>query len=450
MRHRRALVALALLVALGLGACTGSSGKHAASSTSTTVSSKPVRIGVWTAPDPNAATYGGVAVRELVYPQLFRATPAGRWAPSLVKAGTDKTDPGATSARFRLRPARWSNGSAITAADLRRSLDGRFVSAVDDPTPDGTIVVHFFRPLPGWRRLWSGLDTVAPPADGVYGGPYKVQTVTPGLETVLVANATYFGAAPAITEVHLVLAPDPEIAARLMERGDLDVIAPPAFTGRLARLERIKDAHVVEGNAAKGGWTAAFVANPTRLDLAQRRFLFHYANGPRFTDVLLHDEAASLGPATTADAAAPKFKTRPSFALPDESAPAGVLLHAMQRTAHKGGFDFDVRSADFDRVLGSYAAADYDVLFRLEPSLPAVCWTCRYATIDAMLAQAADSGDAAAARSLRAELVDQAYDLPLWREVPAAAVRDGLDGVTENGFDVNGPAWNVAKWHWTR
>src|SRR5689334_484786 len=120
-------------------------------------------------PDPTANTYGGSAIRELVYPQLFKATPDGKWAASLVQPGTDETDDGATSARFRLRRATWSDGTRITASDLRRTMDARFVKAVDDPTPAGTIVVHFTQKLPGWRRLWSGLETIAPPRDGRFG-----------------------------------------------------------------------------------------------------------------------------------------------------------------------------------------------------------------------------------------------------------------------------------------
>jgi hypothetical protein len=319
---------------------------------------------------------------------------------------------------------------------------------VDDPTPAGTIVVHFTQPLPGWRRLWSGLDAIRAPRDGVAGGPYKVVRVTRGLETVLAPNPAYYGDAPVITEVHLVIVPDPEIAARLMERGELDVIAPPAYTDRTARLERIKDAHVVTGDAEKGGWTAAFVANPSRLDLDQRAFLFSYANPARFTDVLLHGEATPSTRAAHPPVTKPAFPGTPAFTIPIESGPAGVLLHAMQRTAHKAGFDFDLRAAQFDDVLGTYAAADFDILFRYQPSTPTVCWTCSYATVDAALAKAADSGDRGAITALRRKLITENDELPLWRERPVVAVRGGLDGVSANGFDVLGPAWNVAKWHW--
>jgi ABC-type oligopeptide transport system substrate-binding subunit len=404
-----------------------------------------VRIGVWMPPDPAANSYGGAAIRKLIYPSLFRATPDGTWEPSLVRSGTDKTDPGATSARFALRAAKWSDGTPITVSDLRRTLDARFVASIDDPTPTGVIVVHFTQALPGWRRLWSGLEPITPPHDGLSGGPYKVGAVTKDLETILVANPDYFGTPPHITEVHFVLVPDPEIAARLMDRGELDVVAPPAYTDRMARLARIKDAHVITSD--KGGWTAAFVANPSRLNLDERLFLLAYANGPRFTDVLLHGEASSLAPAVSTNAK-PAFPGTPAFTVPDESAPSNVLLHAMQRKAHKAGFDFDLRQAEFDEVLGAYATGDFDVVFRLQPTPATVCWTCQDATVDAALAKRADAGDRAAMTSLQNTLVSQGYELPLWRERSAAAVRDGLAGVSLNGFDVDGPAWDLPAWRW--
>ena len=200
----------------------------------------------------------------------------------------------------------------------------------------------------------------------------------------------------------------------------------------------------------KGGWTAAFVANPSRLTLQQRAFLFDYANGPRFTDVLLHGEAiAATDGAHPPQPAKPPFNGTPAFTAPDESPPGSVLLHAMQRAAHKAGFDFDLRQAEFDLVLGTYAAGDYDVLFRLQPGSVATCWTCEYATVDAALAKAADGGDRAAMTALRRKVIGENYELPLWRERSMAAYRDGLAGVSANGFDALGASWNVAKWHWT-
>jgi len=441
---KRALVALALL----LTACKATpSSAPAPTSTSTTAPSRPVRIGVWTPPDPSANTYGGAAIRELIYPQLFRATPGGKWEPNLVEPTSVATLIDNTEANFRIRSgAKWSDGTPITIEDLRRTMDPRFVQSIDE-APSGMIIVHFTQPLPGWRRLWSGLDAIRPPRDGLFGGPYKVGSITNGLETILVTNDAYWGPKPSIAEVHLVLVPDAEIAARLMTKGELDVVAPLAFTGRIARLQRIKGAHVLTGERTKGGWTAALVANPSRLNLDQRVYLFDFAPA-RFADVLLHDEATPANAGAPPPQVKPAFPGTPAFTIPQESGPGGVLLHAIQRTAHRAGFDFDLRAAEFDKVLGTYAVSDFDVLLRLEPTFPTECWTCRDANVDAALAKQADAGDASARAALRRKLVVENYELPLWRERPVAAVRDGLDGVSLNGFDAAGPVWDLQHWSW--
>jgi ABC-type oligopeptide transport system substrate-binding subunit len=399
--------------------------------------------------DPAANTYGGAVVRSLIFPQLFRAAPDGKWQASLVQQGSDATRPGALSARFRLRTnARWSDGTRITVSDLRRTLDGRFVASIDEPTSAGTIVVHFLHPLPGWRRLWSGLETIAPPAANVFGGPYRLDHVTPGLETVLVANDAYYGTKPRIREVHLVLTPDAEIAARLMAQGDLDVVAPFAFTNRTERLRRIKDAHVVVGDARRGGWTATLVANPSRLTPPQRQALFALADAPRFADVLLHNEATATGKRTVVPSPLPAAGGTPAISAPLESAPSGLLLHAMQRAGHKAGRDFDLRQSEFDRVLAAYSSGGFDLLFNLEPGAPEPCWTCQYSTADAALATQADAHERRAASALQDKLVTDLLVLPLWRERPVAAVRDGLDGASVNGFSAAGPLWNLEAWRW--
>lgn len=413
---KRVVVALALL----LSACQSDGARPAA--TTTTVEQRAVRVAVWSEADPTENTFGGAAVRALLYPQLFRATPEGKWQASLVQPGTDKTRPGATSARFRLRAnARWSDGAPITVDDLRRGMDGRYVSAVDEPTASGTIVVHFTQRLPEWRRLWSGLDYVRPPASNIFGGPYKVERLTPGLETVLVANSRYFGPRPRIRQVRLVLVPNAETQARLMDEGELDVMAPIAFTDRRARLHRIKGVRV--RTATRGGWTASLVANPERLNAAQRQALFSFADGPRFADVLLHGEAAPTG--QRVPSAVATLRPRPAITAPLESPAASLLLHGMQRAAHKAGNGFDLRPSEFDRVLAAFVADDYDALFYFEPG-------------------AVDASQS----TLVAQPAGEFVRLPLWRERPVAAVRNELAGVSVNGFHVAGPLWNVENWRW--
>lgn len=449
---KRALVGAFVALALLTSACKGDRARpEATTSTSArSVSTRPVRVGVWLPPDPAAGTYGGSAVRTLIYPQLFRSTPKGAFDADLAAGGSDKTGPGARSATFRIRAgAVWSNGSAITVDDLRRTMDKRFVTSVDGPATDGTITLRFTQRLPTWRRLWSGIDVVTPATGGVFGGPFVVAGITPSLETVLHPNDSYYGTRPKVGEIRLVLVPDPEIAARLMEKGDLDVLAPPAFPTRTERLRSIKNAKVLTDKSGRGGWTVALVANPSHLALESRRSVLGLADPKRFGGVLLRDEVVVDGSALTQTSTTPPTTTaRPAISAPVESPPAGLLLHAMQRKGAKAGIGFDLRQADFDQILGSYARADFDVLYRLQPPLVATCWVCEAASVDAALAAAADAGDNQAVTSLRARLRTDALVLPLWRERAVAAVREGLEGVSVNSFSVAGPLWDAANWHW--
>jgi ABC-type oligopeptide transport system substrate-binding subunit len=433
---KRALVGALVAVALIAASCKGYAPRSIPQSAPV---NRPVRVGVWLSPDPKLSTYGGLAVRTLIYPQLFRATPGGGWAPGIVEPGTDKTGRFARTATFKLRPdAKWSDGTPITAGDLRRTLDPRFVITVDDPVRHGTIVVRFKQSLPGWRRLWSGLQTISPPRDGLFGGPYRLERVVPDYETVLRVNPAYYGTPPSIRELHLVIVPDAEVSARLMDKGELDVIAPPAGPDRQRRLTQIKHAHVLTGPLKDGGWTAAIVTNPSRLSLEQRQALLGLIDGPRFVRVLLHGEAHSLAPRVSAAAAPPQLASRPALTAPAESSAIRLLTTAMQRTGHKTGLDFDLRVDDFDHVFSTFSSSSFDLLVRLQPSTPETCWTCIDASIDPALAADADAHKNGAA-----------VVLPLWREVPVVAVRDGLDGVSANGFSVAGALWSVERWRWT-
>ncbi len=367
---KRAGLGALLALTIALAACTNDGGKLVPKS-APHPKRDAVRIGVFMAPNPADSTYGAAATRSLIYPQLFRATPAGRWSPDLVAPGSDRTARDHKSARFRLRArAKWSDGTPITAADLRRTADSRYVQAVDEPTRRGVIVVRFTQALPGWRRLWSGLDTIAPPRDGLYGGPFMLASQTAGLEVVLTRNPRFYGTRPAIREAHLVFVPDPEIAARLMERNELDVIAPLAFSDRTARLRRIKDVHVLLGDASRGGWTVALTANPARLSKEKRAAVFSLVDRKRFTDVLLYGEARAAGPSTATEIRGPITGATPSISAPVEEPQLSLLLKAMQRLGRDRGITLDLRQADFDQVLRSYRANDFDVLVRVLPTTP--------------------------------------------------------------------------------
>ncbi|MBW3651977.1 MAG: hypothetical protein KY458_15525 [Actinobacteria bacterium] len=415
------------------------------------------RVGVWAEPDPAARTVGGSAIRALVLPQLFVARPDGRWSPALVAPGTDRLAVDRRSASFRLRPrATWSDGSALGVEDLRRSADGRFVAGVDDPAPDGTITVRFTQELPGWRRLWSANDSIAPPAPGVWGGPFVVAGRTAGLETVLRRNDRWWGpGGPFLDEIRLVLVPDPVTARHLLSRGELDVIMPLAATARRPQLERT--AGVSVDHVARGGWSVSLMANPARMKIEDRRALFNTVDRSVFVGTLLGGEAHLInGFAGPEDAvwagvgvgsAAPlKGNTIDLVGMLEE--PMTFFLHrSMQKRARVAGGRIELRHAEVDRVEpwvreGNYSAA---VVAQLEPL--GGCWRCRWESFDSGLAVAADGGDGAAVTALQTRLRDEALVLPLWAPETVVAWRKGLHGPKANGFAATA-AWNA--WEWWR
>jgi hypothetical protein len=422
-----------------------------------------VRVAVWASPDPAAPTLGGAAVRALVLPQLFLAEPDGGWSPSLVAPGSDRTAPGARSASFRLRDgAAWSDGTPITADDLRRTADGRFVAGVDGPAADGTITLRLTSALPGWRRLWSGVDAVAAPRDGVWGGPFAVASVTAGLETVLRANPGWQGGGPHLDEVRLVLVPDATTARQLLARGEVDVVAPPAETNRAAKLARIGGV-AQRSAAAPGGWWAGLLLNGDRLGADDRRAVVAAVDRQRFVSTLLDREATVLdGLAGAQDATWSRVTKGDTSALRGDvvdvvamvEEPMSILLHrSMQKAvrAAAGGSDtrLELRAAEADRVEGWVSRREYGAALVTAWDAPSPCWTCRWSSVDAGLARAADAGDAAAVTALEAKLRDDALVLPLWRPRAVVAWRTSVlaSPLRANPYGLSA-AWDA--WRWSR
>ncbi|MDP1794219.1 MAG: hypothetical protein Q8K63_08795, partial [Acidimicrobiales bacterium] len=229
----------------------------------------------------------------------------------------------------------------------------------------------------------------------------------------------------------------------------LDVIAPPAFTDRTARLERIDDAKVTRGDRTKGGVMVSLVANPAALPLPQRQALFSLTDRKRFVDVILHDEAVLDGPSGSTASPTPTSAV-PSLSAPVESSPVSLFVHAMQRKGRKVGVTFDLRQGEFDQILTAFANSDFDVVMNMQPSTLDRCWICEAATVNAQLASDADARKGDAAARLERQLATEALVLPLWREIPVIAVTNKLKGVTPNGFSGAGPAWNLGEWEWDR
>lgn len=466
MRRRRpAVLALAVALSLVVAGCTGGGGRAdgGGPEPATRRAGGSVTVAVWADPDPDDPGLGGAAVRDLTLPQLFEATPTGGWRESLVAPGSVRTAPDHTSASFRLREgASWSDGAPITADDLRRSADQRFVAGVDGPDAAGGVTVRFTGPLPGWRRLWSATASITPPRPGVSGGPFRVERVTRGLETVLHRNERWYGDRVLLDEVRLVLVPDAVTARQLLEAGSVDVVAPLPYTVRTSQLEAVDGARVVT-SPASSWWTAVLVNRRVPVDV--RRAVAATVDRDRFVQTLLTGEAVpvrDLG-VTDADGGPPASGTpwpavvagdqqgldgrTLELTVAEEEPMAGLLARSMQKRAIAVDGVLELRSAELRRVEGWLSEGSYDVAVVPLFDGPEPCWRCRWESALPAQAAAADAGAAGAVGALQQALRDEALVVPLWRGAAVVAARERVVGVTANGFAVSAaagaPSWSV-------
>ena len=412
-----------------------------------------MRVGMWAEPDLLASHMGGEIVRSLVYPQLFTARPDGGWAPSLVEPGSVVEADALTSVSFRLRAgAVWSDGSAVTAGDLLASSDERFVSSVE-ASPDGVVEVTFTQPLPGWRRLWSGQDAVLPAADGLFGGPFGVKSVTPGLVTVLEPNDTWwgagtdeFGGGPWLGELHLVVVPSQTTMLQLFERGELDVVAPWASPGRVVVLEELAGDRVDVADAS--GWEVVALANPDQLDDDERRSLLTGLESSDVVSSLLKGEAWAVENLNTSGA---PFDERdpadlgfvPTITLAEDIPTLGFPARAIQLVAaDAGGLVPELRQAPTRLVSQWQDEGDYMVLIAPLYFGPSACLTCAYGTVAPGEAALADAGEAG---PLHDVLVDHALAMSLWVPLRAVAWGESVQGVEANGYALFA-TWNAWQW----
>ncbi len=204
---------------------------------------------------------------DLLYPRLVHeAGTVGReFEPWLAESWEPAPDGLAWS--FHLRDdARWSDGTPVTCEDVRFTFeiqtsddlawDGAFLKkrivGVDCPDPhtavfrysgryadqildanDDAIVPRAYArvPLASWRATaWETVATTC--------GPFALESVTPGQETVLVRDPRWWGAAGvAPPRVVLRTHPDVGVAIRLLLAGEVDVLprVPPRHVEEIAR-----------------------------------------------------------------------------------------------------------------------------------------------------------------------------------------------------------------------
>jgi ABC-type transport system substrate-binding protein len=515
------VAALVVVVALavGLAVWTGGNSKRRGSPSGggagTTATTAPpggpagsaaglIRLGVPEEPaslnpfDSKSRTAAGEAILGVVLPQLFRVDPAGREVGWLADDSTVQVAADGSAATFSLQPdARWSDGAPITADDVRFTLETIRGTAWPGPragydritSVDGqgaSVTLHFDGPFPGWRRIFSGADFLLPAhrlsgkdlrsewkhGPDVFGGPFRLGTVTPGLSVRLDRNDSWWGPKAKAAAIDVLVVPDVRTMEQLLAREQLDVAWPPLTTNRIGRFRALPGVEV--SVADPGGALESLVANTAALPPARRLAYLGLPNRDRFVEVLLAGEAdravslavraaGSGGPAGTwavagGEPAGGPLKGSAAVTLvsDDEDDLSSLVGRVLQQGAQAAGATVELKSDESTTVDAAWLPEGrFDLALVRSVAWPDPCWACWFADASTgrgnvsrakgltPLAVAADR-DPAAVPALEAKVKADGLLLPLWRPRAVLAGR-GVTGLQANSWSI-GPFWSAESW----
>jgi len=433
-----------------------------------------------------------------VLPQLFRVDPGGREAGWLADDASVRAAPDGRSATFTLRSgARWSDGAPITVDDLRFTVDTVRGDAWPGPRAgydrltavDGvgaSVTFRFDGPFPGWRRLFSGADFVLPAhrlsgkdlhvewkqGPDVFGGPFVLGPMTPGLSVVLSRNDAWWGGKAKAVTIEVLVVPDVRTMEQLLGRRELDVAWPPATSNRIGRLRALPGVDV--SVAEPGGTVEMLVANTTTLPVDRRLAYLGLANRDRFVDVVLAGEAdravsltgpvsgAAAGAATWATAAVPpvagalKGVVQTTLVADDEDELSPLVGRVLQQGGAANGATVELKSDESTKVDATWLPEGrFDLALMRTVAWPEPCWSCWFAEAATgrgnvtrvkdvtPLAAAADT-DPTAVPALETRVKAEGLLLPLWRPRAVLAGR-GVGGLVANSWSL-GPFWAAESW----
>ena len=280
-----------------------------------------------------------------VLPSVFHIGP--KLTPHLDKAFVQSAVQTATSPQtivYQINPkATWSDGTPITYRDFvynwqaqsgRRSFhdvggvpftplstDGyRQIASVREAGGDPfRVKVVFKTPDPDWRSLFSlmlpahvatevGFDTgFTDPVNDLSGGPFEVQSYTPGVSITLVRNQRYWGAPANLAVVTYGFVGGSKAMLDTLAAGDAEAAAPPPAVGLEKALTKAVSSHpsptmLLSGfgvdEVAGPTWEHLDFnqANPVLADLAVRRAIMMAVDRTRLIGATVGKDDPSVKP----------------------------------------------------------------------------------------------------------------------------------------------------------
>lgn len=283
-RPRRLVLALALVLALGLAACSGSDGVNDAGASPGPAASpagaagSPAELVVAIGGDEGTLTpytymtgYPGWNLMNLVYDTLLVLDEESVVQPHLAES-YEVSDDGLTWALTLADGVTWHDGEPVTAEDVAFTFDyvqqytsSRFTgpaSAATDVTADGNTVTFTLdtpnpefavRPLADMpimpAHVWEDVDD--PEAAGVDlaigSGPYVLIDHTPDQSYTLTANEDYGLGEASLAGVTLSVIPEQQTAIAALQSGEVQAVTDGIPPQLVEQLEQAEDVEVVTG-----------------------------------------------------------------------------------------------------------------------------------------------------------------------------------------------------------
>jgi len=246
-------------------------------------------VAPWTYDTPDPIDTGYILTRMGIGETLVMVEPSGRLVGGVAESWA--VDPDHLTWRFRLRDARFHDGTPISAASVvtclkRAQPNGETLSTVPftaiEPNGDREVVLRTrtpFAPLPSFLVDYAGV-ILAPSAFDATGrvvhpvatGPYRVTAVQGVTEMEAEAFAGYWGRQPAIARVRYTAAVQGETRASLAASGEADLtftLLPQAAT----RMETNGQAHILRATTPRVDMFTMNLALPQFADARVRQAL---------------------------------------------------------------------------------------------------------------------------------------------------------------------------------
>ncbi len=371
------------------------------------------------------------ALATPVYRSLYRFDEQGAAVPDLVA----ELEPSGDVATLTLGEAKWSDGSAITSADvaatIARAAPPSGLSEIDSVLRRGPRRLVVTGDVEDWPETLARISYVLPRSSReLFSGPFKIASRTEGLEVVLRPNPAA-SAQPLLDKVTVRFTEGTDFLVALLQEGELDVAALPSSINLDQRLDELELAH---GDAL--GWEQILIdLGGSDLSRTQREEVaeavdkqaieggFVRGDG-RATDTLAAspEDSGGRGPFTEIF----RGKGEGAGATLQLAAPNGDdLIELIQRVVQvqldSTGFDVELVNVDARTFYGEWGRDDVvDAAIRRVAGAPGA------------------AADGAALRSLDA--------LPLFQVETVMAWREGVGGIGVVPT-LQGPLSKAHEWH---